>query len=90
MPEILDQIPKNIRGRTMGSKYDEYLDGQIRKFTPKEVSQIATDLDAFRTGMYSRALATGKKVSILIDSDGNAIVFLRTEPKPERKEKDNK
>lgn len=69
MAEPIEKMPENVtvHGRQPGSRYDQYLDGQVWKLTPKVDFRHEHRV---RTGVHAAAKRRGLRVTVRSDPDG--------------------
>jgi hypothetical protein len=73
MAELLKEMPKR-RGRGQVHPWDEWADGRVWKVKQGEDFQSA--VESFRTQLYGKARALGKKLDIFVEADSVTFQFL--------------
>ncbi len=72
MPET---IKEHKFGRlTRANKYEEYLDGQIWRFSAEELKAWPKGAETVRSGFYTAAQRLNKRVHSQITEDGDLII----------------
>ena len=78
MPQTVKELPA-AKGRTRGAtKYDQYLDGQVWKFTPKDLKNL--NAKTLQSGLYRVARLKNLQVIFRKEDDN---IFVQAMPRPE-------
>lgn len=81
MPTTVKELPP-ASSRTPGAtKYDAYLDGQVWKFTPKDLTKL--NIKTLRSGIYR--VARLKNLQAIFRREGDNW-FVQCLPRPEKQD----
>ena len=78
MPTVVSTLPAASMRQNGKTKYDKYLDGQVWKFTPKDLKEL--NIKTLRSGLYRVGRLKNLQV-VFRQEDGNW--FVQALPRPE-------